>query len=615
MSTSFARASTTAAPARQLCGWRIAGLAFCCLMLALHVVAGYNSAGVVDFRRDVYWATVIAYGEGFPWSGPPIYQLVELGPWWYYLLAPVLRLGGSIAVAAAAVQALAALKYFLALRLGTRLLDARFGVALAAGIAVTGWAIAPLIFPSHPAVVETTLWLLALAAWRCRDILRPARALLFGLAAAACVHAHPTTATWILAAGLVLLWRHRSWHALAMLGLAALVVVLSLLPPWLDPQPLAVGMRKAAETYASHDLAVDPFGRLARLLAGLFVNGEWSGLMMMTPWKLPTVRLAWALYCVCLAVAFSGVALLPRVLRRAFGIAIAALVLQCAFLVLVRANMPIWMLMSALPALAFALALGWYGWLSAAPAWRRVFGAVALGVQVALSLATFSVLLRDIRALRIMPDANPYVDATQRGASYMRVPIAFFPARKVDAFAAIGCAPMTLHGRLAALLEADFAVPLRIACGRWPDLRFRGADEAGEHLLGIESAAAAKTTIAADETIAGMAIYHRIRPVGPATGTQRTQLRRMQVVPETLRSEARTWAFQTHPRDVVSLTGVAADAVGTARADGRPAKLVYAVGNQLLYACDACAGSVAVDWEIAITQPTYNLDIVVIEAE
>ncbi|WP_347260201.1 hypothetical protein [Rudaea sp.] len=615
MQTSLARTPTAPASAPHQRGWRAAGLAFCCLMLALHVAAGYNSAGVVDFRRDVYWATAIAYGEHFPWSGPPIYQLVELGPWWYYLLAPVMRLGGSIAIAAASVQALAALKYFLALRLGTRMLDARFGFALAAAVAVTGWAIAPLIFPSHPAVVETALFLLALAAWRCRDALTPGSAVLFGLAAAACVHAHPTTATWVLAAGLALLWRHRSWHALTMLGLAALVVLLSLLPPWLDPQPVVAGMRKAADTYASHDLAVDPLVRFARLLAGLFVNGEWSGLMMMTPWKLPTVRLAWGLYCICLAVALAGVILLPRTLRRWFAVAIASLALQCVFLVLVRANMPIWMLVSALPALAFAVALGWYGWLSAAPPWRRAFGGAALGLQVALSLAAFSVFLRDIHSLRIMPDANPYVDATQRGESYTTVPIAFFPARKVDAFAAIGCAPAILHGRLAALLEAAFAVPLRVACGRWPDLRFRGAAEAGAHVFGIESAAAAKTAIAPEETIAGMAIYHRIHAIGPAAGTRRTELRRMQVVPETLRSEAQTWTFSARPGDVVSLTGIGADAIGAAKANGRAAKLVYAVGNQLLYLCDACADAAAVNWEIAIKEPAYNLDIVVIEAE
>ncbi|MFT3792821.1 MAG: hypothetical protein QM741_17520 [Rudaea sp.] len=608
------RASTLPASAPGLRGWRIAGWAFCLLMLALHVAAGFNSAGVVDFRRDVYWATAIAYGERLPWSGPPIYQLVELGPWWYYVLAPAMRLSGRIAVVAAWIQVLAALKYFLALHLGTRLLDERFGFALAAAIAATGWAIAPLIFPSHPAVVETTLLLLALAAWHCRDALTAGRAVLFGLAAAACVHAHPTTATWVLIAGLALLWRHRGWRALALLALSACVVVLSLLPPCLDPQPLAAGMRKTAETYASHDLAVAPLVRFARLVAALFVNGEWSGLMLMTSWKLPTVRLAWSLYCACLALALAGVALLPRTLRRGFAIALALLSFQCAFLVLVRASVPIWMVESALPTLAFVFALGWYGWLSPPPPWRRALGGTALAVQVALSLATFGVLLRDIHSLRVMPDANPYVDATQRGERYTTIPVAFFPARRVDALGAIGCAPTTLHGRLATLMEAAFAIPLRVACGKWPDVRFRGSGEAGEHRLGIEQAATAKTAIAPDETIAGMAIYSRVRPVGPAAGTRRTELRRMQVVPEALRSEPQVWTFAARAGDVVSLTGIASSAIGTARADGRAARLVYEVGDQLFYTCDGCAGDAAVDWNIAIKEPAYDLDIVVIEA-
>ena len=78
--------------------WRNAGFAFCVLMLGVHVAAALNSAGVPDSWRDMYWATSIAHGERFSLAGPQIYQLIELGPWWFYLLALPMFATGSVAL-------------------------------------------------------------------------------------------------------------------------------------------------------------------------------------------------------------------------------------------------------------------------------------------------------------------------------------------------------------------------------------------------------------------------------------------------------------------------------------------------------------------------------------
>lgn len=601
-------------------GWHIACLVFCTLMLILHVAAGYNAGSSADFRRDVYWATKIAYGEDFPLSGPPIFQLVELGPWWYYILAPAIRLCGSIMAATIWMQALVALKYFLAWHLGTRMLDARFGFVLAASVAATGWAFAPLLFASHPALVETTLLLLALATWNCRDALTWPRALGLGLAAAACLHAHPTTVTWILLAGSALLLRHRNRHALVLLGLAATIMALSLSPPWFDSRPLAAGVNKAVGTYIEHDFAIDPLSRFVRMLTGLFFNGAWTGFSMMTPWKIATARLAWYLYCACLALTCGGVFMLPRDLRKWFANALLLVLCQCAFLVLVRANMPVWMLFSALPMLAFVIALGAYGWLSVPASTARPFGASALAVQVALSLAAFSLFLRhDVRALRIAENANPYVDATRHGEHFKFLPIAFFTMRQIDTWGAIGCEPVILHGRLAQLMENVFAIPLRSACGRWPEVRFRGTGGEGPHWLGIELQAVNAVGITPDDILAGMAIYRHVRAIAPAEGNSRTELGRMQVEPQRQRSEPGDYSFEAYPRDAVSLTGIGSAAVTRAIANGHAARLAHERVNQLVYVCDACAGDTRVGdtrvrWEIKTGQAAYNLDIAVIEA-
>src|SRR5579883_2317877 len=298
----------TLASAQNLHSWRLAGAAFCCVMLVLHIAAGLHSAGVTDFWRDMYWSTLIAHGERFPLTGPPINQIAELGPWWYYLLAVPIALTGRLAAASVLIQIVAASKYLLAWRIGTRLMDARFGLAFAVCLAVAGWSTAPLMFPSHPAAVETTVLLLALAAWRLSESPGIGNAVLFGLAAAACVHAHPTTLPYLAAAGGFVLWRRRSGLAWALLGLAAAVVLLSLLPPWLDPEPAGEVWRRTLSDYAANDMGSAFAARLPRFVVALLFGGAWAGLLLLTSWKLTAVTFAWWTYCLCLVLVLGGIA-------------------------------------------------------------------------------------------------------------------------------------------------------------------------------------------------------------------------------------------------------------------------------------------------------------------
>ena len=105
-------------------------------MLAIHVAAGYGTSGVSDSMRDLYWADAILRGEALPLRGPVIYNTIELGPWWYYVVAAALAVSGSLAGAAAIVAALAALKYALAWRLGRRLEGPALGLAFVAALVV-----------------------------------------------------------------------------------------------------------------------------------------------------------------------------------------------------------------------------------------------------------------------------------------------------------------------------------------------------------------------------------------------------------------------------------------------------------------------------------------------
>ena len=348
--------------------WRVASAIFCSMMLCIHIMAGLNSGGLVDFWRDTYWASSIAQGQHFPLSGPAIYELFELGPWWFYLLAVPVWLTRRIASAAVLIQVLAAAKYFLARYIGTRWVDARFGFAFAVGMGVAGWSTVPMMFPSHPAVVETTILLLVLASSRCWVNFSVGNALLFSLAAAACIHAHPTAATYPMVAGLTLLYRHRSWKAFVFICLAVGIVLLSLLPPWLDFAPVPEGMARPLTKYADHDLGIEPWSRVLPLIRALFIDGAWSGLLLRTPLSQGSAQVALAIYCLCLALALSGVFLLRSnrgKLRRWWLAALLMMTFQSIFLVAIRAKTTMWMIPSALPPVALLIAIGWYGWLGA----------------------------------------------------------------------------------------------------------------------------------------------------------------------------------------------------------------------------------------------------------
>lgn len=600
--------------------WHAAGLAFAWLMLGVHAAAGFHSAGVPDFWRDVYWATKIAHGEAFPLAGPPIYGLVELGPWWFYLLALPIGVSGSVAFASSCIQVLAGLKYFLAWRLGTRWVDERFGLALAGSFAIAGWSAIPLLFPSHTALVETTLLLLALVTWRCWRHFSLGNAALFGLAAGACLHAHPTTVSYVAIAGIVLLVRDPSLRGVGRLALAASIVLVLLAPPWFET---ATAVRdRSIDAYMSKDVAVDFLRRVPLLIESLVAGGAWTGFLLMTTWSAAHARLAWAVYCACLVIAAAGFVMLPRDaarLRLAAMIAAAIFVLQASFLVLLRPITPMWMLSSALPPLAVILAIGWYGWLGAGRGALRIAGAVALAVFVALSVAPFGLFFRELRSLRVAEGANPLQNAIESGDRYKATSVPFYPVRLLDRIAPDLCGEAVLHGRLAWVIEQSLGTTVRLACGHWPTLRYGGREGPSTHIAGLFERAADASGVAPDRIVADMALYEHVVPIAPASGGRPSGLRRDQIHVDGAPRASAPLAldFDARGGDVAVLTNrfplAAPMGVHSVVADGRPAKQLYDDGGSILFGCAACDPSSTVHWHFALDAVEDNLDLAVIQ--
>ncbi|MEO5559738.1 MAG: hypothetical protein ABIO49_07985 [Dokdonella sp.] len=587
----------------------------------MHIAAALNSAGLQDFWRDFYWATVIAHGEAFPLAGPPIYQMFELGPWWFYLLALPVRLTGSVALTMVFIQSLAAMKYFLAWRIGIRLADARLGFAFAASLAIAGWSMVELMFPSHIAVVETTLLLLGLVGLRCANEFSARNAIWLGLVSAACLHAHPTTVLYVVLVGGFVLWRHRSWAVFGWLCLAATIAAASLLPPWLSRDATVAGGLKPIADYVGSDIGMRPMMRIPAVARSVLLGGSWWSLLLMTPWKLVLVKAAWWTYCGCLLFAAAGLLLIRRDtkrLQRMCLVALAAFLLQVAFIVLLRPVTPYWMVPSSLPPLALAIALGWYGWLQDRRTLIRVVGSLALALYVALALAPYSFWLRDLHDLRTMPGVNPFADAIESSDRYVKAEISFFPVRRLDRIGNSLCAPHVLHGLLAMIIETTLSSTLRNACGYWPQLRYGGVEGEGTHIAGLSPRAATASGIAPARVISRMAFYERIRPIAPTAGGLATRLRRLQInadsaPPPVARS---VFDFDVAGADVVVLSNrmrfAAAMDVTSITASGRPVRQLYEGDGTFLYGCSACAIDADVHWHIELVGIAGNLDLIVL---
>jgi hypothetical protein len=604
-------------PLRSDARWRIAGIAFSLAMLAVHAVAALHNAGVADFWRDAYWATAIAHGESFPLAGPPIYGLVELGPWWFYLLAIPIGIVGRVAAAAVFVQLLAGAKYFVAYRLGARAVDARFGCLFAMSLGVAGWSTIPLLFPSHTAVVETTLLLLAAATWRAWPRLSTADAILFGLAAAACIHAHPTTVSFVAIAGIALLVRHRSWQAFARLALAAAIVVLSLVPPWFDATPMRAD--RSVADYVHADLASALVRRVPSLVASALASGAWNGFALMTKWSRVGVDATFALWCVLALVALAGALALrrERPYRTLLIAGLAIFVGQAAFLCALRPITPMWMMSSLLPPLALVLAVGWTGVFARCDARIAVAALVAF---VALSLAPFGLFVRDLTGVRVALGANPLHDAIDVARAFGTVAVPHFSVRRSDRLASSLCEPAVLHGRLAEIVESTLEVPERLACGAWPALRFGGDDRESTHVAGIFARGVETIGIAPSRVVAGLALYDRVTPIAPDVGATRARLVRGQIHADGASGDVApiVYEFDANGGDVPVLTNRFRNAasldVRKAVANGEPARVLFDDGGSTAFGCVACTVDSRVRWRLELSGVAGNLDLVVIDA-
>lgn len=163
------------------------------LVMAMYV-GGYAFITLIpDTARDLGAAWRIVHAHDLPLLGPEIGQRWHLGPIWFYILAPVVALAGTMTQVAFVVGGLASLKFPLAYWLGVRVHSRELGLIWMGVLALPGWNTLEHVVFAHTNMVEAaTLATLLLASkvWEKGAI---ASFACLGFIASLALHAHPTT--------------------------------------------------------------------------------------------------------------------------------------------------------------------------------------------------------------------------------------------------------------------------------------------------------------------------------------------------------------------------------------------------------------------------------------
>ena len=550
-----------------------------------------------------------------PLRGPPIRDTLELGPWWYYVLAAPLAVTRSLAATVAIVLALAALKYLLAWLLGRRIGGPALGLAFVVAMLVPLWSAAPLAFPTHTAFVETAMLALGLVTLAGRQRFDLRRALTFGLAAGACVHAHPSTVLAIATAGVVILSAHRSAAVAWRIAISAGIALASLLPPLLAQDGATALLGEAIATYAAADLGASPFSRAARLMGSIALGGAWHGAMLLWSWTgaegLALAAASFSCGVAALGLAAAARARDPAVVRAGFALAMFAG--QALFLATIRPFTTVWMASTLVPPFAFALACGWEALVRRGGV-ARAFGGAAIAASFVLGLSMFPFFVRELDTVRVARGGNLLMDAAAPWArEYDEVHVARIRLRRLERAAAIACTADVLHGDLAAADERSLGLPTKRAC---PERATRyGGSSRGAHLAGYASRSWCSIGLRPDHLGSGLGYTRDVLPIGPAIGATRPLPgpRQVDPIPQPLVPVPFEYVVELPARAVVVVTNrylwLNPLELGRIEAGDRPAELLHAASDTNFYRCVECSGE-RIRWLISGRGGVFGIDVV-----
>ncbi|WP_300619045.1 hypothetical protein [Dokdonella sp.] len=461
-------------------------------LLSLLVLApSVYGAATMDYARDIFIALRLLDGQEFPLTGPLLNGAsVHLGPIWYYLLAALLAVDGRSWLATTLIIGLlASLQVPLAYLAGKALRDRRTGLSWAALLVVPGWGMFNTLLPSHPMLAP--MLMLAFIVCAARYAHRAHLRYLFGMAASftLAVHAHPSALAlaWIGLAVCLRAWRRDECNA-RYLAAAALVAVLPLLPSiWSDATQGFADLGNA-NTYLARTHFLGNLAQAGTMVAATLAGGLRYWLETMLAWP-PVVRALILLWAAAIAIAgtvgFASLLRRPSTRRTALA-ALAAAAAGIATIATMRDITPFYMAvpvyLMASGVLALGLSADGSGRATLAPARvATVVGAVVLAVAADAGSARFQ--QRGSWSFGWWP----LIDV--KHAPSPHAPMLWMPSYAMRSSGRFLCSQQapSLHGVYATHLLLNYAIEMRLACGR-SDALAGGSEEGRQHWLGLSRA-------------------------------------------------------------------------------------------------------------------------------
>lgn len=171
--------------------WNTLSISIICLIIITYAFYFLQSAVVLDTARDIHKASEIVELKKLPLIGPDVGGFFHLGPIWYYFLAIPMLLN-SLAFMAFFVGFFAGLKFYFAYKLGSSMINQKFGLLWASMLLIPGWHSINQFFITHTNLIESLSLLFLFMLLQFHLTHRRKYMYLAGLVFGLGFHAHPS---------------------------------------------------------------------------------------------------------------------------------------------------------------------------------------------------------------------------------------------------------------------------------------------------------------------------------------------------------------------------------------------------------------------------------------
>jgi len=585
------------------------------VLLLLHLVRVPYAATHLDFARDVFVAWRFLQGDDVPLAGPVLAGTIHLGPAWYWLLAALLAITRSWLGVVLLLGALSATQIVLAFRLGNVLHGERAGVLWAALLAIPSWSNVEWMLPQHYVLTAPLVLAFLLCATRYVQQRRARSLIGMALTFVLALHAHPSSAGlfWI-ALGVVAhaVWkRELRWQALA----AAVAVACVPLLPYLW-WSIGNGFAdfRAGSAYLLDGQSTGSAANTLSVLQAATFGGARYWLQTWLAWPAFVV----AMFSLALVGAF--VAAVPgwwhlardRDTRVVVAATLAGVMAVAVTTAMIRHQTTYYMTTTVRVVALGAVALGLAALGSAV--WARTLRGSVIALALALNAACALAAARFVVSGQWPFDFQVLFDVT--GTPAEPAPLLLLPAYAMRDSGEFLCgeSATSVHGAYARHLLYDYAIEMRLRCGR-ADALVGGDDAARTHWFAVSRNVAKQTGLAPVRRVGSLALFP-VRRVLSGDAFAAPAVPRYPIhVPVENAAEQRRYRVTLAPGERLAISDMAfftaAPQVEIAEAT-RPVVLLGGDAVTRIYGCSDCAADTSTEFELRVTTPYFSdTDIVV----